>query len=253
MRLRMIILICGAWFVSTTLGADAQQPLDFEGCFVRDYPRRAGTRDYANIEVAIRSAPADGVSNYSVGAEEGKGELVTVDFSYAFWSLPKVALGLENFRCPRQNGKITCTIECSGQMKLLPLINGDLLLSADRMEIDTGGVSSLIVQDPAENFTLRGTHVLRRVGPGRCLKPKPESDRGGIVLQQGDYHPFVRQLSAQLAKLGFLTAPGTSFFSDEIAAALRAFQANARLEPSGVADARTIRLLNVRSVAESGC
>jgi hypothetical protein len=237
--------------LSPTTTVLAQSSSGADGCFVKEYPRAENTNDLARIEVAVRK-PADPRSRRFFGFKDD-GESSAIEVRYRFWSIPNAEFSIDDFRCPRaKNGKITCSVDCNGAVSFSPLINGDLLVVSDRIGTDSGSVSSLVLTDDADAFSLLGVHVLRRVNPELCHEvARPNG--GGIVLQRGDYHPYVRQISTQLAKLGFWTTPGTSLFTEELSNAIRDFQTKFQLEPTGSADTATIRTLDIQAVTGGSC
>lgn len=237
---------------SIATASSAESLSTFEGCFVRSYPR-IGAGNIAEIRVVVRPTPKEGPVFDSYDAQVGK-TTSSIDISYRFWELPNVAFGIENFRCPRIGGKIVCGIECGGgSISVSPLLKGDLLVEARKLLAANGGVSSLLLVDDADSFSMKGTHTLKRVEPAQCEGVGQSSTTGGIVLQQGDYHPYVRRITTQLAKLGYLANSSTSLFTPDVTSALKAFQEKFRLEPTGIADPATMRLLNVRAIVEGGC
>lgn len=251
---RPVILSLSMIMTSLVVSSASAEPLSsFQGCFARTYPR-IGAGNLAEIRATVRPAAKDGPVMESIGADDDKVETSAVDISYRFWALPNISFGVNNFRCPRIDGKITCTLECdSGSISFSPLVNGDLLIESHRIAADNGGMSSLLLGDDLDSFSLRGTHTLRRAEPDQCKDTGQTVATGGIVLQQGDYHPYVRRIATQLAKLGYLTRPVSSLFTDEVTSALKAFQQQFQLESTGIADTATMRLLNIRTIVEGSC
>jgi hypothetical protein len=242
-------------FATSPVGYSAlADPLSsFQGCFVRNYPR-IGAGNLAEIRAAVRPTLKDGPVFSSIDVQQSKDETSSVDVSFRFWSLPNITFGVSNFHCPRIDGKITCTLECDyGSISFSPLINGDLLIESHRIAPNNGGMSSLLLEDSLDSFSLRGTHTLRRAEASQCQDAGQTVATGGIVLQQGDYHPYVRRIATQLAKLGYLTRPVSSFFTEEVSSALKAFQQKFQLAPTGIADTATMRLLNIRTIVEGSC
>jgi N-acetylmuramoyl-L-alanine amidase len=93
--------------------------------------------------------------------------------------------------------------------------------------------------DPGEKFAW---HRLHREGVGHWVKPSPISN--GSILKMGDEGESVSALQAMLALYGYGVEISGSF-SEETAAAVRAFQRHFRTERiDGIADQSTVGTLH---------
>jgi N-acetylmuramoyl-L-alanine amidase len=99
-------------------------------------------------------------------------------------------------------------------------------------------VAPLRKDDPGELFPWK---ALFRAGIGRWVRPEPLID--GPVLKLGDSGKSVGDLKQRFRRYGYGLGP-ESFFDDEMAAVVRAFQRHFRPERvDGVADLSTVRTL----------
>ena len=213
-----------------------------EGCYARNYPKGAVAEDYSSIRIGIRP-PAAGTRG-------------AVMLSFQHGSLPHASFGYDELTephtCKFEAGKIRCGIECDGgHIELRPLINGDLLV-AGGIRIEEARLSSLLLAG-GSNFSFGGTHVLRRAPAEMCRAADTTANDTRVLFQPGDFHTAVTEVSVQLAKLGFLSAPPSPLYAQETAAAMRTFQASMGLPPTGNADARSVRILNITAVTSGGC
>jgi hypothetical protein len=235
--------------LSSSVAAHAQStaPLPPNGCYARDYPKRVDPENYEWIRLRI--------DNYEprAGHEPSDRE---VTLKYAHWSLPHADFGYDGLYCKIEGAAISCSVQCDGgAITLRQLVNGDLLLEGDpSLRVEDGRVSSVILGSrEADGFSFSGTHTLRPVPLQMCQARDLLADPARILFQVGDYHPLVMQVSVQLAKLGFLTVPPAPIYSHHTVAAMRAFQSSIGLEPTGITNARTLKLLRARATTTAGC
>lgn len=241
-----------AWIGLTPSVVLAQAPLPEEGCYVRDYGKGVDAQNMSWIRLRLTKVeppPPDP----DAGSETVNPVAMHVGVKYSHWSLPAADFGYDKMDCSRERASIRCPIDCDGgAIHLRPLVTGDLLVEGS-IRVSEGRLTSLVLSRAAleSNFRFEGTHVLKRASPDQC---KPfEVDAKRVLFQAGDYHLMVQQLNAQLAKLGHLPVPAEPLYSKETVAAMRAFQESVGYEPTGVADARSVRTLNVRAVTTGGC
>jgi peptidoglycan hydrolase-like protein with peptidoglycan-binding domain len=95
--------------------------------------------------------------------------------------------------------------------------------------------------------------VLRRVPEDQCRRPEASVADSFVQFRPGDYSPAIKNIGSQLAKLGYLSAPSDALYSNELSAAMREFQLNSGLTPTGLADVKSIRALRIRTITSGGC
>jgi hypothetical protein len=244
-----LILAISLSFCAEAVAAETN-PGAIQGCFVRDYPQGATTGGYSRIVVSIGAIGSKSSSSDDPAARlQGR----DVQVYYKLWSLPHADVGYDKWQCSDRGHSILCPQECGlSDMTLRPLLNGDLLVEAG-FEIDQARVQSLILDRSNGLFVFNGTHVLRRAPPEQCVRPTSPGDENRIVFQPGDYHLAIAEIGAQLAKLGFLLASTGELYSNEIAEAMRAFQASVGAPVTGLADARSLRLLGLSATLSGSC
>jgi putative peptidoglycan binding protein len=220
------------------------------GCFIRKYPVGSNSAGYSWVRIAIGHKTLAETTS-SVSKEPIPGE-ENVDFDFGYHSLPNVQFGYSAWSCSKHGASLQCSVECdSGGITLHPLLNGDLLVEGS-VAVGVAPLSSILLhQDGSLQF--EGPHTLRRVDPQQCVRPVRETNDARVIFQPGDYSPKIRELSSQLAKLGFLAAPSDSLYSTDVAGAMRKFQASIGLNPTGMADVQSIRLLALQAETRGGC
>ena len=221
------------------------------GCYERHFAKGMTLDNYSWMRVIVERQSEN--RSESEGSDGWKPSDRQITMNFGFNSLPDADFGYEKMTHCRQRGPdIECGAFCDGgrtYFRFLP--GGDLLVESGGMRVSGGRTSSILLQ-PYSGLGFSGTYVLKRVSDAQC-RTEPVASHGRTLLQVGDYHALVVDVTTQLAKLGFLTSPADATYTQEVANAMAAFQASVGLEPSGRADAQALRLLNVHAITGGGC
>lgn len=229
------------------VAASAEPPQIQPGCYAHDYAPGQTEQDISHLQVVVGP---------NLGPNETQNEVwQSIDIDYQYQAVPTANFGWSWQTCSHHGSTIRCGIECDGgSVKIRPLAGGELLVESD-FSIRVARVSSLALGfagmlDLGLRFT--GTHILQPRPAWQCLD-RTSSDASRVMFQAGDYHDSVKNLTTQLSKLGHLALAPGNLYTDEVADAVRNFQSSLGLAPTGKADVRTIRMLNVYSTVSGGC
>lgn len=207
--------------------------------------------------VACLAAPvsAEVASCYSLPGPQGDiADMVmndTGDITYSLKGQPYIlyftSCGLV------ENGSNTCSIDCDGGRMTLTH-------SAQGVDVDAGiRVESAQFDSilngagrEADGAYLGGRFFLTPAAPETCSSV--ENRLPPITLEAGDVHTMVASLERYLVAGGYLLGASDTIFDAETREAVQAFQVDAGLDATGVADYALLRRLGVEAMmAFGGC
>lgn len=154
--------------------------------------------------------------------------------------------------CTSSGGVLNCSIDCDGGHATVALgADGRLDMQTSYLRYGSTGDENLLSVNDADGGSLTGLYALKP-DPGRkdC---RPTPDHVFAVLEAGDISPRVQQAETMLNRIGqFLEFPD-SVFDEATEAAVRSFQGQYGLAPSGRIDEQTALALVRASASLGGC
>ena len=152
-----------------------------------------------------------------------------------------------------ENDTNRCSIDCDGGNMSVTHSSKGVDVSAG-IRVESGRFDSILNGTgwEADGAFLDGQFFLTPAAPEVCASV--ESRLPPISLQAGDVHSMVASLERPLAAGGYLLAGPDTIFDGNTRAAVQAYQADAGLEATGVADFTLLRRLGIEAMlAFGGC
>jgi hypothetical protein len=237
-RLIMLGLAVALWPVA---GVSAEEP-GIEGitgtCYSASFDREHGPMKEITAEVE----PSDQID---------ASEPYNLSLAFTEWDVPNEVFDTVA-GCTTSGGVLHCSIDCDGGHATVALgADGRLDLQTAYLRYGSTGDENLLAVSDADGGSLTGLYALQP-DPGRkdC---RPTADHVFAVLEPGDISPRVQQAETMLNRIGqFLEFPDT-VFDEATEAAVRGFQNQYGLAPSGRIDERTALALVRASASLGGC
>lgn len=214
------------------------------------------------VSIALAGDPAQGAepaSCYTLekASPDGGVGMMTIDrtgsITYATTVNPYAAY-TDSCEFP-ENGAVVCPLECDGGRITLMRVGDGLLAEFSGRRVESVRMESVVTAlgaMEADGVIMNGSFF---------LKPAPESicqasDKLAqpLLLEPGDLYPAVKRLEKYLLVGGYFADAPDWYYTAETAEAVKLFQSEIGVEPTGKTDRDLLALIGVHaSYAFGGC
>jgi len=225
-------------------------------------PRIASVIATAALSVALASGPARGAEPAScytlekASPDAGVG-MMTIDrngsITYATTVNPYAAY---SDRCDfPEDGSVVCSLECDGGRVTLMQVGDGLLAEFSGRRVESIRMESVVTAlgaMEADGAVIDGSFYLKPAPAAVCQASDELAQP--LLMEPGDLYPAVKRLEKYLLVGGYFADAADWYYTAETAEAVKMFQSEIGVEPTGKTDRDLLALIGVHaSYSFGGC
>ena len=216
----------------------------------------------ATISVALVSGPAFGAEPAScytlerATPDSGVG-IMTIDRSGSITYAKTVnpyAPYTDSCEFP-ENGSVTCSLECDGGRITLMRVRDGLLAEFSNRRVESVRMESVVTAlgaMEADGAVIDGSFFLKPAPDAVCQASDKLAQP--LLMEPGDLYPAVKRLEKYLLVGGYFADAPDWYYTAETAEAVKLFQSEIGVEPTGKTDRDLLALIGVHATyAFGGC
>lgn len=175
-------------------------------------------------------------------------DVLTIQFTE--WDVPNMVFS-SGASCRKSEGGMVCSLDCDGGTITVSAAPGGWNLVTKHFNYSLNGPESLFAAEAPDFGWLVGTFHLKRKSDDKSCKVSP--DYIFVAIEPGDISPRVQRAENLLNQLGQLLEFPDTVYDDATAEAVRRFQRQQGISPTGSIDEATSSALVSAGFAGGGC